>query len=200
MRFGKLSCTASRPRYTRQLESLRRGRRACKPRGGSMPRASFLSSLRRVPVRFQLLASIVLLVIGPWLHSAWAQPPQPKQQTKPPKPPDAAEINRLIQQLGSKKFGEREAANKALQAIGPPAVEGLRQAAAQHKDPEVRRRISQLLNVMENSLEQLVVDYQAYGLPLPPKDAKLVWLKIGSTSSTDNKLDQNWFVGLHCRR
>ena len=46
-----------------------------------------------------------------------------------------ARIAELIEQLGSLKYKEREAAQKALVEIGPPAVGALRKAALD-KDPE----------------------------------------------------------------
>jgi len=56
-----------------------------------------------------------------------------------------SEIDRLIQQLGSPKFAEREAASKRLEAIGTPAVKALRKAATTSPDTEVRRRAQRLL-------------------------------------------------------
>ncbi len=38
-------------------------------------------------------------------------------------PPDPAEIERLLRQLGSEKFVQREAATAALDKIGEPALE-----------------------------------------------------------------------------
>jgi hypothetical protein len=52
-------------------------------------------------------------------------------------------IARLIVQLGSPRFTEREAASRALDALGEPALEAL-QAAAKSPDPETRRRASEL--------------------------------------------------------
>ena len=49
-------------------------------------------------------------------------------------------IARLIQQLGSDRYVDREAANKALEAIGAPALEALEKAARDSPDPEVRLR------------------------------------------------------------
>jgi hypothetical protein len=53
--------------------------------------------------------------------------------------PDAGKIDRLICQLGSDNFREREAASKRLEEIGQPALGALRKAA-RSDDPEVRRR------------------------------------------------------------
>jgi hypothetical protein len=57
------------------------------------------------------------------------------------------EIEKLIQQLGSPRFAEREAATKRLEAIGEPAVDALRKAVASNPDAEIRRRASSLLAV-----------------------------------------------------
>src|SRR3954471_24098822 len=68
----------------------------------------------------------------------------------PAAPPDSSAIERLLQQLGSPKFAEREAATEALKAIGEPAVEALRKVAAQSSDAEVRRRAQQLVKEIED--------------------------------------------------
>src|SRR5262249_16052893 len=44
-------------------------------------------------------------------------------------PPDAAKIRRLVEQLGSPSFAEREAASAALEAAGEPALPALAKAA-----------------------------------------------------------------------
>jgi hypothetical protein len=58
--------------------------------------------------------------------------------------PQGPQIQRLIQQLGSDSYAEREAAAKALTEIGEPALEALREAA-KSKDAEVRRRAAELV-------------------------------------------------------
>lgn len=73
----------------------------------------------------------------------------PKEEREPAAPPDPTEIDRLIQQLGSRDFAGREAAAKALHAIGEPALEPLRQAAATATDAEVRRRAHDLGKAIE---------------------------------------------------
>jgi WD40 repeat protein len=65
---------------------------------------------------------------------------------------DGTELDQLIQQLGSPKFAEREAATKALEAIGEPAIDALRRAAATSEDAEVRRRARQLIKVIEDRI------------------------------------------------
>lgn len=54
-------------------------------------------------------------------------------------------IARLIRQLGSARFSEREAASRALDAIGEPALEPL-EAAVTAGDPETRRRAAELVD------------------------------------------------------
>jgi outer membrane biosynthesis protein TonB len=61
---------------------------------------------------------------------------------------DPAQIDKLIEQLGSGHFQEREAATKALDAIGAPALEKLR-AAAQGDDAEIKRRATDLVKRIE---------------------------------------------------
>jgi hypothetical protein len=58
-----------------------------------------------------------------------------------------AEIDKLVKQLGSPRFAEREAAMKRLEAIGAPAAEALRKAAA-GPDAEIRRRAERLLGII----------------------------------------------------
>jgi hypothetical protein len=63
--------------------------------------------------------------------------------------PGPPSIDQLIKQLGSEEFAEREAAAEALETIGAPALEALRNAA-RNDDPEVRRRAERLITVLEN--------------------------------------------------
>jgi hypothetical protein len=52
-------------------------------------------------------------------------------------------IAALIEQLGDNNLAQREAASTALEAIGAPALDALRRAAA-NADPEIRRRAGQI--------------------------------------------------------
>src|SRR5262245_45034999 len=66
----------------------------------------------------------------------------------PPSPgaePDPDRVDRLIRQLGSDRFKEREAAAKALEELGEPALPALKRAATDSPDVEVRRRAEALL-------------------------------------------------------
>jgi uncharacterized protein (TIGR03067 family) len=58
------------------------------------------------------------------------------------------EIDKLVRQLGSPKFDEREAAAGRLEALGEPALEALRKAL-RSEDPEVRRRARGLVDAIE---------------------------------------------------
>jgi hypothetical protein len=61
---------------------------------------------------------------------------------------DAARVGKLITQLGSNRYADREAAMQELNALGPAALAGLRQAA-EAEDPEVRRRAEKLIRQIE---------------------------------------------------
>jgi hypothetical protein len=76
-----------------------------------------------------------------------------------------ARVADLIAQLGSEKYAEREEAARALDAVGPAALPGLR-AAAQGDDPEVSRRAAELVTAIERRQETDRL--------LRPKDVRLV--------------------------
>ena len=76
--------------------------------------------------------------------------------------PTASDIARLIAQLGSSRFAEREAAGKKLAAIGEPALERLRQAAQQNPDPEVGRRAEALVASIEKRSYSAVRSWRAH--------------------------------------
>jgi WD40 repeat protein len=69
---------------------------------------------------------------------------------------DAARIAALIEQLGADSFEKREAASRALAAIGKPAVRALLKAAASSPDLEVRRRATHVLQALAARLPGLV--------------------------------------------
>jgi WD40 repeat protein len=73
-------------------------------------------------------------------------------------PPDrgAADVSRLIEQLGSDDFAQREEAHRRLAEVGEAALEPLRKAL-QSDDAEVRRRAGELVREIERRLfgEQL---------------------------------------------
>src|SRR5262245_55417047 len=63
-------------------------------------------------------------------------------------PPDAKQIAKLVDQLNSDKFAEREKAAQQLDAIGEPALEAL-QKAAKSDQTELRRRAEELIKKIE---------------------------------------------------
>jgi hypothetical protein len=74
----------------------------------------------------------------------------------------------LIEQLGSARYADREAAAAALERIGRPALAPLR-AARDSRDPEVRTRAGALAQKIENALltqpTRVQLDYQNSPLP-----------------------------------
>jgi hypothetical protein len=107
--------------------------------------------------------------------------------------PDHDHVARLISSLGSDRFAERKKAAAELERIGGPALPGLRRATAAARDEEACRLAADLVARIENSLDQLLADYRAYGLPLPPPDGPLVRHQAGSGRKefllTDGKLE-----------
>jgi WD40 repeat protein len=69
-----------------------------------------------------------------------------------PPAPDGTAIAKLIEQLGSDDFSERESAAKKLEEIGVPALEALRTAAATHSDLEVRGRAKKLVAAIQKTV------------------------------------------------
>lgn len=60
-------------------------------------------------------------------------------------PPSSFEATRLVKQLGSPNFPEREAATRALEVMGERALPALQKAARDDKDAEVRRRAAEII-------------------------------------------------------
>src|SRR5690348_5983328 len=58
------------------------------------------------------------------------------------------EVGRLVRKLGSAEFDEREAAARALEKLGTPALDAL-DAAATDRDPEIRRRAAEVIERIE---------------------------------------------------
>ncbi len=65
-------------------------------------------------------------------------------------------IDKLVEQLGSDDFNEREKASAALDALGEPALDALRQAA-KSTDEEVRKRAETLVGKIEQRVETAAV-------------------------------------------
>jgi WD40 repeat protein len=77
----------------------------------------------------------------------------------PVAPPDQEEIRRLIVQLGSSRYKDREVASKKLEAIGEPAWYPLCKAAAS-PDLETRRRAQKLVQAIG---KRLFVEVRHFG-------------------------------------
>jgi uncharacterized protein YjbI with pentapeptide repeats len=93
---------------------------------------------------FSCLAMLAWLCQTPTYRAADPAPLRPRSE----QPADVAKIERLIRQLGSDRFKEREAASKALDALGKPALPLLRKVQ-NNSDPEVRRRVADLLRSLK---------------------------------------------------
>src|ERR1700704_4147745 len=72
--------------------------------------------------------------------------------------PDDKEIARLVKQLGSDVFEERDAATKRLQEIGEPALDALNKGAtSKGLDLETSRRLEQMVVAIENKVRPELV-------------------------------------------
>lgn len=80
-----------------------------------------------------------------------ALPFVPTEAAAPPAGPSAAEVARLIEQLGDDDFDVREAATERLKLAGEPALPALDKAAASG-DLEVRRRARRVVSAVEARL------------------------------------------------
>jgi RNA polymerase sigma factor (sigma-70 family) len=96
-----------------------------------------------------LLLGLALLAAGAGRLTGFGAGPVPA----PGAPADHARIARLIARLGSDNFSEREAAARALEAIGEPALDALRRAASSTTDLEVLRRAERLIRLIERGWE-----------------------------------------------
>lgn len=99
-------------------------------------RPSFAEGTMRCPV-------IVGAVIGILLVAQGGAP-----RAAPGKDTEAETIARLIKRLGDDAFARREAATRQLEAIGEPALEALRKAAASDGDAEIRARAARIIEVI----------------------------------------------------
>ncbi|MCI0461388.1 MAG: hypothetical protein L0Z62_30940 [Gemmataceae bacterium] len=90
-----------------------------------------------------ILALIVGLGLG-WC-AAWSAPV--------PEAVTPEDVNKLITQLASSRFVERERATAALDAIGPPALPALHEAS-KSEDIEVSRRAEALVKKIERRVER----------------------------------------------
>jgi uncharacterized protein (TIGR03067 family) len=85
-------------------------------------------------------------------------------RAEPGKETEAETIARLIQQLGDDVFAKREAASKALDAIGKPALGPLRKAAASSGDAEIRLRARRLVQGIAGRLRAVAAEKEIAAL------------------------------------
>ena len=90
----------------------------------------------------------VASVLAIFLAAAFAAETPPA--TQPATQPSAAEISALIARLGDEDFRQRELAAGRLRQIGRPALPALREAA-QHPDPEIQTRASELIKDIDGT-------------------------------------------------
>jgi hypothetical protein len=88
---------------------------------------------------------IPVLLLGLALVASAAAPPAGDAE-------EGARIARLIEQLGSDTFAEREKATRALDEVGEPALEAL-QKATRSSEAEVRKRANSLVAAIEKRVE-----------------------------------------------
>ena len=100
-----------------------------------------------------MLLAVVLLDSALLGQAATADKPAPPA-TQPEV--SAAEIDRLIKQLGSEKFAERDLAQRTLVKIGLPAVPALRAASADTNPERAQRAKQALASMVHDLLERLV--------------------------------------------
>lgn len=81
------------------------------------------------------------------------------EDTNPPptraKQDSTVEVDRLIRQLGSDDFNEREGASKTLEAIGEPAMDALCKAATTSRDVEIRERAEKIVKSLAKLYREL---------------------------------------------
>jgi RNA polymerase sigma factor (sigma-70 family) len=115
-------------------------------------RAMFMTKMRLV-VGLLIVATaigVAGLTFRPGGTGAVAQAAPPTARTETA--PDNKDIERLIKQLGSDEFTEREAATAALKKVGKPALKALSEAATENADTEIRRRAAALIAAIRDSL------------------------------------------------
>ncbi len=106
------------------------------------------------------VALLVGLVAGPFGYGMIAGARKDNEPATNGQP--VPEVERLIGQLGSKKFAQREAAGERLAALGEPALGPLRTAAATAHDPEVKHRAAVLVREVSRRLYREVRRFEGH--------------------------------------
>jgi len=121
------------------------------------------------------VAFLALVTAGAWAVVAADAP----QDTSPDR------VKKLIDRLGSGAFREREAASRELSALGPAAMDALREAV-RIGDPETRRRAGEIIERINERLAiarillPTMIEFQFKDKPLPEAVAEL-GRKVGGT-------------------
>lgn len=124
--------------------------------------------LRALPIGIRPAAALTLLLLWGLMGRSGSSQTTVEDKDKT----SAAEIKKLIEQLGSSQFSDRETASKRIQEIGKPALSELRKVAADSKDSEIRRRAKELIQ------------------KISPESSEAPWetlLKQGILEETSNK-------------
>lgn len=109
-------------------------------------------------LRVGLIVSLAVLAWVPLQRIASNSAPgaeQAKKQEYGPWISSVGEIDRLIQQLGSPRMPDRDAAAEALLAIGEPALDAVSKAASESRDPEVLQRTQGLKKSIIKQMQEL---------------------------------------------
>ncbi|HMC64061.1 MAG TPA: HEAT repeat domain-containing protein, partial [Gemmataceae bacterium] len=126
-----------------------------------------------------LLLAAAVGILGAALDRACAEDKAPAKE----------KIDKLIRQLGSPKFSEREAASKALEEIGELALDTLREAAAKNKDIEIRRRAQELAGkIVDRNLDKTLAKMLAEGI-----DPEKIYKKMTKDGALEEKVLDGMF-------
>ncbi|TMQ33708.1 MAG: hypothetical protein E6K70_11650 [Planctomycetota bacterium] len=104
---------------------------------------------------------------------------------------DATEIQRLIQQLGSPKFEERQDADERLQAIGEPAWWLLRKAATANPDPQTRRQAERIAGLIGARVFKQVLRFE------PGKSGRLACNRVAFVPNARRALTAGGTLSLY---
>ena len=130
-------------------------------------------------MRTRALLPLLALGLGLGVLAATAAPPVEK-----PDKPDADKIAKLIVQLGSDDFDEREKASADLEAVGDPAYAALHEAL-KSADEEVRKRAELLVGKIEKRRESADA--------LKPKRVHLVYKDVPLAEAVEDLKKQTGY-------
>jgi RNA polymerase sigma factor (sigma-70 family) len=156
-------------------------------------RAMFVAKLKTIVV---VLVAAVLVgsglgtVLLPALQARSTEERDPGAGPKST-PPPAAKDNpaaKLVEQLGSQEFADREAAQKALRELGVKANPALR-AGLKSENPEVRNRSEKILSeIRKDALEALVKGFDSAKAEQPDHPVWKRYVAIAGDSQASREL------------